>query len=401
MRICYIADGSCVHSYRWMRYFSARGHELSFLSFQPMLPNHVAAVEETGARYLGELGPFHIKRFWKTIADLRRLKRTLRNERVEVLHCHFLGVNTWYAALSNFHPFVITVMGGDVCGPEWKPQGRREQLLTPFALRRADLITCWSNKLSRVVRQFSPAGTPLAVVHGGIDTTRFCPGPRPTYLLKRWAIPSTAKVIFSPRLMRPLYNLDHLAKAAAVIGAAREDIYFVFAYPPEISDTEYEAKVKKIIASSAVAERVRFVGAIPHAEMPDYYRLADVTVSVPSTDGTPMSVLESMACGTPVVVSAIPDYDPEYIELGATVLATKAEDSEAIAAALLRIIGDDNLAQILKAEARSRVIASGSFETQMSRMNDLYQSLVSRSTLCHTEINKPTRGGICLPGPES
>ena len=69
MRICFVADGSCVHSHRWMRYFSARRHELSFLSFQPVLPHHVAALEETGTRYLGELGPFHVKRFWKTVAD--------------------------------------------------------------------------------------------------------------------------------------------------------------------------------------------------------------------------------------------------------------------------------------------------------------------------------------------
>ncbi|MEJ7618027.1 MAG: glycosyltransferase family 4 protein [Pyrinomonadaceae bacterium] len=334
MRICYVADGRYVHSHRWMRYFSALGHKLYFLSFQPMEPAHIAAVEETGARYLGELGPFHIKRFWRTLADLTRLKRVLRSERIEVLHCHFLGVNTWYAALSNFHPFVITVMGGDVCGPGWKPQGRREQLLTPFALRQADLITCWSNTMSKVVREFSPASTPLAVIHGGIDTARFCPGARPAYLLERWSLPINAKVIFSPRLMRPLYNLDKIAQAAMIIGAACENAYFVFAYPPDVSNAEYEAKVKMIVARSAVAERVRFVGAIPHAEMPDYYRLADVTVSVPSTDGTPMSVLESMACETPVVVSAIPDYDPEYIEPGKTVLAASAADNEAIAAAI-------------------------------------------------------------------
>lgn len=378
MRICYLADGRYIHAHRWLRFFKEHGHEMSLLSFAPMQPHHIAAVEEAGGKYHGELGPFHLKRFWRTVGDLTRLRRFLRRERIDVLHCHFLGVNTWYAALSRFHPLVITVMGGDVCGPDWQPRGdMRERWLTPLALRKADLITCWSNQLTEVVRPFCSPATPIKVIHGGVDLKRFAPSPKPRYLQERWSIPADAKVILSPRLMRPLYNLDKIAMAALKVCAAHPEAYFLFAYLSEAKDEVYEAQVRAIVHNSQAAERIHFIGAIPHQEMADYYRLADVVVSIPSTDGTPMSVLESMACATPVVVSDIPDYDSYYIEPEKTVLAAKADDAEELARALLRLLEDQILVERLTTEAKRRVESTASYEAQMSRMEQLYHGLLN------------------------
>ncbi len=378
MRICYLADGRYVHTHKWLRYFSERGNEMHLLSFAPMTPEHVRAVEEAGGHYHGELANFHVKRFWLTIGGVLSLRRLLRRERIDVLHCHFLGRNAWFAALTRFRPLVLTVMGGDVTGPDWRP-GRelRERYLTPRALRSADLVTCWSSKLTDVVRRYTRPEVPVEVIHGGVDLKRFSPGPRPQYLLDRWGLPSNARVVLSPRLMRPLYNLDLIAKAARKVCAEQSETYFLFAVLPEAKDEAYEAHVRKIVADDPVtAEHVRFIGAIPHEEMCDHYRLADVTVSVPSTDGTPMSVLESMACATPVVVSRIPDYDPHYIEPGRTVLDAPTDDSVALADAILRLTRDRELATRLTAEARKRVEETGSYEAQMSRMERLYNQLL-------------------------
>jgi glycosyltransferase involved in cell wall biosynthesis len=380
MRICYLADGRYIHAHRWLRYFSTHGHEMSLLSFAPMTQEHINAVEKAGAKYLGELGPFHLKKFWLTANEISRLRRLLREQKIEVLHSHFVGVNAWYGALSRFHPAVITVMGGDILGDNWQPgPDIRERWLTPFALRNADLITCWSQKLVGTVRRFSGAQVPIEVIHGGVELERFFPAPRPQYLLDRLNLPPMARVILSPRLMRPLYNLDKLALAAESVCAAVPDAYFIFAVLPEAKDEAYEARVREIFSRGSAGNRVSFTGAIPHDEMADYYRLADVTVSIPSSDGTPMSVLESMACGTPVLVSRIPNYDPHYIEDEKTVLMVDQNDSAAVATALIRLLQDSSLAQSLATEAQKRVRSTGSYESQMARMNELYDALKNRA----------------------
>ena len=384
MRICYLADGRYIHAHRWLRYFSTHGHEMSLLSFAPMTQDHINAVETAGARYLGELGPFHLKKFWRTSAEISRLRRLLREQKIDVLHSHFLGVNAWYAALARFHPAVITVMGGDILGDDWQPgPDIRERWLTPFALRNADLITCWSQRLIGAVRRFSGPQVPIEVIHGGVELERFFPGPRPQYLRDRLNLPPGARVILSPRLMRPLYNLDQIALAAESVCGAVPEAYFIFAVLPEAKDAAYETRVREIFSRGSARDRVSFTGAIPHDEMADYYRLADVTVSIPSSDGTPMSVLESMACGTPVLVSRIPNYDPHYIEDQKTALMADQNDSAAVATALIRLLQDSSLAQSLTAEAQKRVRSTGSYESQMARMNELYQSLVFAQRVEH------------------
>lgn len=375
MRICYLADGRYIHTRRWMSFFRNRGHEMHLVSFNPMEPEHVREVERLGIVYQGQVGAFHLKRFWLTARDLSWLARLLRRERIDLLHCHFLGANAWLGALSRFRPLVLTVMGGgDVCGPGWHPRGLRERVLTPHALRRADLVTSWSKVMAEAVRPFCRPGTPIEVIHGGVDLGRFHPGPDPAHLREKLGLPVGARVVFSPRLMRPLSNITQIAAAAELISREEPDIYFLFAGPAVQWEEAYEAEVRK--ALGAAAERARFIRGIPHDEMADYHRLADVTVSVPSTDGTPMTVLESMACGTPVVVGDIPDYDARYFEPGKTALAAKVGDPHSLAEALLRLLREPALAAGLSAEARRRVESNGSYEAQMSRMEQLYRGLV-------------------------
>jgi len=380
MRICYLADGRYIHAHRWLRYFSNHGHEMSLFSFAPMTENHIKAVEDAGAKYCGELSSFHLKQFWRTAAQLSRLRKFLRKQKIDVLHSHFVGVNTWYGLLSRFRPTVITVMGGDILGEDWTPgPDIRERWLTPLALRNADLITCWSQNLIPVVRHYSGSHVPIEVVHGGVDLQRFTPdGGRPQYLLDRLNLPRNARVILSPRLMRPLYNLDKIAAAADAVCAAVPETHFVFTILPEAKDAAYEAQVRDIIGRGSASQRVRFVGPIPHNEMADYYRLADVTVSIPSSDGTPMSVLESMACGTPVLVSRIPNYDVQYIEDQKTVLMVDQRYSGPVSTALIKLLQDSSLTQRITAEAKRRVTQSASYESQMSKMDQLYQTLVAK-----------------------
>lgn len=377
MRICYLTDGRFIHAHRGLKFFSERGHEMSLLSYAPMESHHVTAVENAGAKYLGQLGAFHLKRFWRTALELPRLRRLLRREKIDIVHSHFLSVNSWYVALSGFHPAVITVMGGDILGEDWRP-GRdiRERWLTPYALRNADLITCWSKKLTSVVKRYSRPETPVEVIHGGVDLQRFTPGPRRESLLERWALPPNSKIVLSPRLLRPLYNLDSIAAAARKLCAVHPDIYFLFTFLEDASDQDYQAQVREIVdADSLTRDRVRFIGSVAHEEMVDYYRLADATISIPSSDGTPMSVLESMACGTPVVVSDIPHYDEDYIEAGQTALLAAPRDVSSIVSALERLLNDRELADRLAGEGRRRVVEKGSYAAQMTRMEQLYQAL--------------------------
>lgn len=359
-----------------MKFFAAKGHEMHLISFAEVPEERVKSLASLGITYHGNTGNLHLKKFWLTLSDLRFVRSVLEKYQIDILHSHFLGANVWYGALSGFHPHVVTVMGGDVTGENWRPnRSIQDRILTPYALRNADAITAWSTMLARRVEPFTREGTIVDVVHGGVDLAKFCPSHEPSHLRDKLGIPADARLIFSPRLMRPLYNIDCIAQAAGIVGEKRSDVYFLLALPSVILDNAYYELVQDILKENAATERVRFLPSIDHTEMPDFYRLADVTVSIPSTDGTPMAVLESMACGTPTVIGALPDYNDDYFIPEKTTIMVNVKDPQSIAGGILRLLDNGDLASTIAHAALEGVRATGRHEYQMNKMEAVYKRI--------------------------
>ncbi len=66
-----------------------------------------------------------------------------------------------------------------------------------------------------------------------------------------------------------------------------------------------EGALRRLAETAGVAARVRFLGTIDHAQLPAWYCAADVTVLPSEREGMPNSVLESLACGTPVIATRV------------------------------------------------------------------------------------------------
>ena len=134
----------------------------------------------------------------------------------------------------------------------------------------------------------------------GIDTDSFTPGP--SAFAQELGIVGRP-VVFSVRNFSPLYNLETVVDAFAI---ARQQVPSAFllmkSYAPE---PEYARMIRSRIAALGLERDCHIVEAIDYARMPDLYRAATVTVSVPHSDATPMSMLEAMACGSLPVFSRL------------------------------------------------------------------------------------------------
>ena len=360
-----------------MKYFVERGYDVHLISFAEITAERVGELTTLGIKYHGVTGNVHLKRFWLTLKDLKFVRSVLKKEKIDILHSHFLGPNVWYGALSGFHPHIVTAMGGDVTGKDWTPsRNAQERFLTPYALRNADVVTAWGPVLAERLRPYVRKGVNIEITHGGVDLKQFKPGSKSSFLRKSLNIPEDGRIVFSPRLIRRLYNIDTIARAAGLVCTQRLNVYFVIALPETILDDEYVTEIKQIFADSAAKDAVRFVPTIRYDEMADHYRLADASVSIPDTDGTPMTVLESMACGTPTVIGNLPDYDREYFEHEATTLMTDVKDPHSVANTILRFLSDGDLANRITDEARHRVTATGGYEYQMGKMDEIYRRVL-------------------------
>lgn len=163
--------------------------------------------------------------------------------------------------------------------------------------RRADEIVTLSGAFKRLlIERYRIAPWSVSVIPPGVDLERFGLGSR-ALARERLDLPANAWIVASVRRLVPRMGLGVLLEAWA---GARVDmgILVIGGGGPE------RARLEAMAARLGVVDSVRFWGEVSEDDLPDLYRAADVT-AVPSLDleGFGLVALESLACGTPVIVS--------------------------------------------------------------------------------------------------
>jgi glycosyltransferase involved in cell wall biosynthesis len=100
----------------------------------------------------------------------------------------------------------------------------------------------------------------------------------------------------------------------------------------------------------------------------------DVFVLPSLWEGLPNVVLEVMACGKPVVATAV-DGTPEAVVDGETGLLVPPRDPKALAEAIIKLLGDEKNIKTMGMKGRERVEQTFSLETQIDRFVELYEKL--------------------------
>jgi L-malate glycosyltransferase len=285
---------------------------------------------------------------------IRRLDRELRPG---VVHAHWLCGYAALAAVAGASPLVAMAWGSDVLRAN-----RVRTLANRIALRRARVAMADSSALLERLVELGARREATVLVNWGVDLHTFAPpnGTRPA--VRRRLGLGLGPVILSPRSLTPIYNAETIIAAFARVAEARPGAQLVM-------------KHMGVEAPPAAAPGVRFVGHVPYERMASYYQAADVCVSIPSSDSSPRSVWEAMACGCPVIVSDLP-WVRELITPGREALVVPI-DAGALAVAIERVLGDPEHAAALGRGGRRLVEAHRDRRAEMDRLAAVYRRLGS------------------------
>ena len=102
-------------------------------------------------------------------------------------------------------------------------------------------------------------------------------------------------------------------------------------------NSDKKKELENIAQEYGVLDKVRFFGFVSLKELPLYYNLADVFVSVPSSDSVPVTLQEAMACGTPPIVSDLPAVK-EWVQDGINGYVVKVRDTNLLARAMYKTL---------------------------------------------------------------
>ncbi len=235
----------------------------------------------------------------------------------------------------------------------------------------------------------------VCVVPAGIDTTLFTPGDRVAARRTLGMPESEPNILFVGRI-DPIKGIDVLVDALCGLRTALWQTA-----PPQLvligggeGEPAYDALIQRA-KRQGILDRIRFVGSVPHTDLVNYYRAADV-VAVPSFyESFGLVAVEAMACGTPVVASRAGGL-AFSIDDGKTGFLVPSNDADALAARLRLVLTDrclhDRLGQNAVAAA-----ARFSWPTITSRTVHIYDQLIRgyRMDLCaeHPSVGASMTGG--------
>lgn len=278
MHFVFLANPTSIHTRRWADGLRARGHDVA------VIPNN-----EAGRRGLAKVARW----LW---LQLRVRQLAGRPETLLVVHWIPAGVRA--LALLGLHPRVAVAWGSDIylTTAETPRRAVRARQQAAF-LRGCDLVTGTSEALARAAIAAGAPPERTRCLRFGVDIGRFRPGPDPAELRARLGLDGR-RVVLSNRTIAPLYHqttvieaLSRLPKEVIVVMTSHA------ADPAEIARVEGRAQ------ELGLSERVRIVSELADRDMADLYRLAEVVVSVPASDGGASTIVEALACGRQIVAS--------------------------------------------------------------------------------------------------
>lgn len=362
MRLCYIAPAASVHTERWLQAFVLRGHDVHLLA----LPGAACEIAGVTVHRLPEGRPK--LRFVQWTRAARHIVRRLQPD---VLHAHYLTRYGWLAAAIGFHPLVLTAWGTDAyVDPR---RSRLTRMLTSLTLRRADIVTADAADLLERVVALGARAKRTHVVQWGVDTDMFRPDVDTAPLRTRLGLDGRP-VILSTRSLSPNYNQSTILRALPAIMSAVPDAALLIKYSQH--DPAYLAELQRLSASLGIESAVQFIGASTYQDLAAYYALADIFVSVASSDSTPVSLLEAMACGAAPVVSNLPALQ-EWIDDGCNGRCVAPRDQIALADAVIGLLGDEGSRRTYARVNRVLIEERASHSTEMQRMEQLYSAVAA------------------------
>ena len=277
-----------------------RGHEV-----------HVFTTDIPGEPREEMLDGVHIHRLvpWAKHGNAALLPQLLTRLRgFDLVHLHlpfYGGVEAVWAFTTMSATPLVTTHHQDVVLPS--VLGRLTALHDDFFSRRLMSKARFACFTSRDYAAYSKFGRDdrlnITELPNGVDVRRFSLKPRDERLAVELGIDGQRVVLFVGALDRAHYfkGVHQLLEAVQLL--AREDVSLIVVGAGNLRE-EYRQKAKEL----GLSERVIFPGFVPDDTLPDYYRLADVTVlpSVTAGEAFGLVLLESLACGTPVIASNLP-----------------------------------------------------------------------------------------------
>ncbi|MBK5218722.1 MAG: glycosyltransferase [Thermoleophilia bacterium] len=336
------------------------GHDVTLVAVED-ITSHAADLEKAGVK-LQSLGARD------RVGKLRALPALVRAARkAEIVHCTGWDASLWgrLAAIMARRPVVVTEHAGDRSLQVSKRGAPRSRMIA-FHNRALDRATNATVVVSSAQpRQLEAEGVrpdSIVLIPNGVPVEELRDRAGNGCDRSALGIPPEATVIMHVARFAPPKCQAATLRLVARLRERFGDVRAVF-----VGDGETEDPVRRQAAGMG-ADWAVFLGS--RDDVPALLRSADLAVLPSKAEGLPMSLIEAIAVGTPVVATDVGDVR-WLLDVNGGGLCVAKEDEDAFAAACARVLADPGLHQRLREEGLARV---GDFDA--ARMVERYSCLL-------------------------
>jgi len=283
MKICLLGNSDSIHLQNWSRWFVNRGYDVHLITTGTTKIQGV-----TLHRLKKTKSPInYFLRIIKTIQIIRRLDP-------HVINAHYIsGTETFAAALSHYHPFIVSAWGSDIARDPNKSWVLKTEV--KYILRQADIVHIGDEHGKQRLAKLGCEEHKIFILPWGVEIDKF-----------RSSVISLEKktkyVVLSVNPWFPNRNIDILLRAIPTVIKKIKDIKFLF-----IGGGSLEQELKTLAKQLAIQKYIEFVGKISHEEIPKYFSISDLLIdtSIIKDDagsGIGVANMEAMAYGIPLLL---------------------------------------------------------------------------------------------------
>lgn len=326
------------------------------------LPDHKVVIIQKKSKY--------------DISVVFRLSKVLRENKVEVLHAFLFDAEIAARIASTMAG--VAVMVGSERNSDYRI--KRNQMVA-YRLTKNLRDVCIANSKAGAEFNAQELGYPekhYAVVRNGVDTNRFQAG-NGAQLRESLGISQDQFVIGMFASFKEQKNHGMLFHAVKELTSLDRNFRVVLVgeelYGGAQGTTTYVQRIHELVGRLGIRDYCLFVGNQDDVEA--YYRICDVTVLPSKFEGTPNVVLESMASGVPVIVTAVSDNN-EIVEHGKSGYVVDVGDEEGLSRYLQLLMEDRALSANMGSEARRRAVELFSSAQLASSTGEVYKTALEQ-----------------------
>lgn len=357
MKICYLADINSAHTKKWCNYFCDKGNEVHVISLNDGeldgVNVHSLNIDASLAKIEKSTGKLGYLNKVKTV------KRIINDIKPDILHAHYASSYGLLGALSNYHPYVISLWGSDIL--LFPNEGAIQKMIIKYNLRKADRIFSTSKYMIEEANKYT---------NKKIDITRF--GIDLNVFNNRNIRKKDELVIGIVKSLEKIYGIDYLINAFSIL---------VKRYPQHniklniLGEGTQREHLDKLVNDLSIGKQVEFLEPRDLKGVSDFYNKIHIGVFPSLSESFGVTVIEAQACGVPVIVSDIKAFYESTIP-GETSLICKIKDVDSIVHNIEKIISSETLYNMMSKKSEEFAKTNFDINKIFNEVELLYEDII-------------------------